>query len=184
LTKKLSNYSNQFLPQVKPKDFTHEALAGLLKAYAKFLFGLDGMWYRRVREKIADEVLACDVQVWQDFVKFEVATIRRQLRIRGNDITALMKVLQLTPWFQLTESNIVIESNSRAILTVAYCATLDALENKSDRTEYESCTLVCQNIRKNIAHLLNPNIQAECLKSPPRKSRDDVCCQWEFSLEK
>jgi len=180
----LSDYRNQFLPRVKPKDFTHEALAGLLKTYAKFLFGLDGMWYRRVEERIGDGVLACDVQVWQDFVKFEVAMIRRQFKIRGNDITAFMKVLQLCPWFQLTESDIVIKSNSRATLTVAYCATLDALENKSERPEYESCTVVCRNIRKGIAYLFNPDIQVECLKSPPRKSKDDICCQWEFSLEK
>jgi len=184
LSRKLSDYSNQFLPQVKPKDFTHEALAGLLKLYAKFLFGLDGLWYRRVKERIADEVLACDLQVWQDFVKFEVAMIRRQLKIRGNDLTSFMKVLQLCPWFQLTESNIVIESNSRAILTVAYCATLDALENKSESPEYETCTVVCRNIRKSIAYSLNPDIQVECLKSPPRKSKDDICCQWEFSLGK
>jgi hypothetical protein len=182
--KKLSDYSNQFLPKVKPKDFTHEALAGLLKSYAKLLLGLDGMWYRRVKERIADEVLACDIQVWQDFVKFEVATIKRQMKIRGNDITALMKVMQLTPWFQLTESNIVLESNRRAMLTVTYCATLDALENKSERPGYESCTVVCRNIRKSVAYLLNPNIQVECLKSPPRKSKDDICCQWEFSLGK
>jgi len=180
----LSDYRNQFLPRVKPKDFTHEALAGLLKTYAKFLFGLDGMWYRRVEERIGDGVLACDVQVWQDFVKFEVAMIRRQFKIRGNDTTAFMKVLQLCPWFQLTESDIVIKSNSRATLTVAYCATLDALENKSERPEYESCTVVCRNIRKGIAYLFNPDIQVECLKSPPRKSKDDICCQWEFSLEK
>jgi len=180
----LNDYRNQFLPRVKPKDFTHEALAGLLKTYAKFLFGLDGMWYRRVEERIGDGVLACDVQVWQDFVKFEVAMIRRQFKIRGNDTTAFMKVLQLCPWFQLTESDIVIKSNSRATLTVAYCATLDALENKSERPEYESCTVVCRNIRKGIAYLFNPDIQVECLKSPPRKSKDDICCQWEFSLEK
>jgi hypothetical protein len=124
------------------------------------------------------------MQVWLDFVKFEVATIKRQMKIRGNDLTALMKVLQLTPWFQLTESNIVIESNRRAMLTVAYCATLDALENKSESPEYETCTVVCQNIRKSVAYLLNPNIQVECLKSPPRKSKDDICCQWEFSLGK
>lgn len=183
MSRKLSDYSNQFLPQVKLEDFTHEALAGLLKSYAKLLLGLDGIWHRRVKERIADEVLACDIQVWQDFVKFEVAMIRRQMKIRGNDITALMKVMQLCPWFQLTESDIVIEGNSRATLTVAYCATLDSIENKSERPGYESCTVVFRNIRKSIAYLLNPDIKVECLKSPPRKSKADICCQWEFSLE-
>ena len=184
MSRRLSDYSNQFLPKVKPEDFTHQALAELLKLYAKLFLGLDGIWHRRVKERIADEVLACDLQVWQDFVKFEVAMIRRQLKIRGNDITALMKVMQLCPWFQLTESDIVIEGNSRATLTVAHCATLDSLENKGESPGYESCTVVCLNIRKSVAYLLNPDVQVKCLQSPPRKSKDDICCRWEFSLEK
>jgi hypothetical protein len=33
------------------------------------------------------------------------------------------------------------------------------------------------------AQLFNPNIKVRPLKLPPRKSKDEIACKWEFSLE-
>ena len=32
-------------------------------------------------------------------------------------------------------------------------------------------------------YLNNPKIKVTPLKLPPRKSPDEICCQWEFKLE-
>jgi hypothetical protein len=34
-----------------------------------------------------------------------------------------------------------------------------------------------------IARFFNPKMKVTALKLPPRKSKDDVACQWEFKLE-
>jgi hypothetical protein len=144
---------------------------------------MDGFWYLTVKERQGDkEALACDVKAWEEMIKYEMIMIRRQLKIRGSDINSFMKVTQLCPWFQLTVSNIEIENGSRATLTVTYCPTLESLENKSEGTGYESCTVVCRRINENMASLFNPDIEVRCPKLPPRKSKDDICCQWEFRL--
>ena len=180
---KLDDYGGGFLPDLEMSDFSPDTLVQLLKLYSKLYMAMDGFWYFTVKGGAGDkEALACDIKVWEDMVKYEALMIKRQLKIRGNDVAALMKITQLCPWFQLTESNIEIEGSSRAVLTIVYCPTLDSLEKKSEGAEYETCNVVCRRINEGIAAFCNPDIKVNCLKLPPRESRDDICCQWEFIL--
>jgi hypothetical protein len=129
--KELDDYSGEFLPDLKLSDFSPDTLVQLLRLYAKLYMAMDGFWYLEVKERADDkEALACDIKVWEDTVKYETVMITRQLKIKGNDITSLMKVTQLCPWFQLTLSSIEIENISRATLMVAPCPTLESLGNK------------------------------------------------------
>jgi hypothetical protein len=180
---KLSDYSGEFLPNLKPNDFSHNTLVELLKLYSQLYRVLDGLWYRTVQERLGDkEALACDLQVWESNCKHEMARIKRQLKIRGNDVTALMKAIQLCPFAVVSKLNIEIKDKNRAIFTVTYCPTLDALEAEGKGKEAEVCDAIGPKTRKAYASFINPDIEVKCLKSPPRKSKDDICCQWEFSL--
>jgi len=181
MSQKLRDYSGELIPNIKWADFTHATLSKLLNLYSKLYMALDGFWYRSVRERAGDkEALAYDMKVWEDMIRYETAMIRRQMKIRGNDITSLMKATQLCPWFQLTVSSIEIESDTRASLTVAYCPTLEYLESKGEGTGYESCTVVCRKINENFASMFGPDIEVRCPRLPPRRSKDDLCCQWQF----
>jgi hypothetical protein len=48
--------------------------------------------------------------------------------------------------------------------------------------------LICQEMEPKImgivAHYFNPNIRVTPLKMPPRKSKDEIPCKWEFKLER
>ena len=180
--KKLDDYGGEFLPDLRLDEFSPDTLVGLLKLYAKLYMAMDGFWYLTVRERQGDKAaLAHDIEVWEDMIRYETTVLRRLLKVRGNGITALMKVTQLCPWFQLTSSKIEIENDSRATLTVSYCPTLESLENKRG-TEYESCTVVCRKINENMALVFSPEIEVRCLRLPPRRDKQDICCQWEFRL--
>jgi hypothetical protein len=180
----LKDYSGVFIPNLKLKNLEHNTLAETLRLYAKLLYGLDGIWYRRIREMIDDESsLACDLATWDDFIKYEVTMIKRQFRIRGNDLIAYLKVTQLCPWYQLTDSIIHLEDNKRATITVTSCPILESLESKGGVSEAEhTCTVVCPRITETAAKVINPEIQVTPSKIPPRQSKDDICCRWEFSL--
>ena len=181
--KKLDDYGGEFLPDLKLSDFSPDALVQLLKLYSKLYMAMDGFWYLAVKERADDrEALACDIRVWEEMVKYETLMLRRQLKIRGNDIASLMKVTQLCPWFQLTVSSVEIEDSKRATLTVTYYPTLESLESKSRWAEYQTCNVVCRRINENIAPQFSPEIEVRCLRLPPRESRDAICCQWEFRL--
>ena len=180
--RKLNDYSGEFLPDLKLSDFSPDALARLLKLYAKLYIAMDGLWYRTLKERLGDkEALACDIEVWERNCKYEMARLKRQLKIRGNDIVALMKAFQFCPWCLMMEFDITIKGKNSAVYTVTYCPTLDALEQEGGGREEEICNIIEPRIMKAYASSFDPDIEVKCLKSPPRKSKDAICCQWEFT---
>jgi hypothetical protein len=180
----LEDYSGELLPNLKLEDLKHNTLAETLRLYTKLLYGLDGIWYRKIREIIDDEkALACDLATWEDFLKYEVTMIKRQFRIRGNDLITYLKVTQLTPWYQLTDSIIYVEDKKRATIIVTSCPILESLEKKESSWEAErTCRIVCPRLTEKATKAINPDIQAAPSKLPPRQSKDEICCRWEFSL--
>ena len=96
----LKDYSGDLMPTLKLEDLNHSTLAETLRLYAKLLYGLDGICYRKIREMIDDErAFICDLDTCDDFLKYEVTMLKRQFKIRGNDLIAYLKVSQLTPWY-------------------------------------------------------------------------------------
>ena len=180
----LKDYSGDFMPNLKLEHFKHDTLAEALRLYAKLLYGLDGIWYRRICGMLDDEKsLACDLATWDDFIKYEVTMIKRHFRIPGNDLIAYLKVTQLCPWYQLIDSIINVEDNRRATITVTSCPILESFESKEGLMEAKHiCTVVCPRVTETATKVINPKIQVTTLKLPPRQSEDDICYQWELSL--
>jgi len=113
-----------------------------------------------------------------------MAKITKQLNIQGNDVIALMKALQLTPWFGNTVRKIEMQDKNTAMLTFTSCGTLDALEKEGEGREKEICQIFEPVFFQRYASFFNPDIEVKCLKSPPRKSKDEICCQWQFNCGK
>ena len=181
----LADYSGQFLPNLKPNDFSPDTLANLLTLYAKLYMALDGFWYLTLKERVSNkEALACDKGTWEKLCKYEMVKITELLNIHGRDILTLMKAMQVTPWFQNTEHQIEITKQNTAMLTITRCSTLDALEKEGEGRENEICNMFEPIVFNRYASFFNPDIEVRCLKSPPRSSKDEICCQWEFTCDK
>jgi len=180
---KISDYSGQFRPEIKLEDFSSDTLSKLGEMYSKLYMALDGFWYLTVMERLGnDEALACDIKTWESQAKYEMAKITKQLNIEGNDVIALMKALQFSPWSLQQQYQIDIKDKNNATLTITHCPTLDALEKEGQGRENEICNIVDLKLFKYFASFFNPDAEIKCLKSPPRKSKDEICCQWEFKL--
>ena len=175
----LSDYSGEFLPDFRMNDFSHDVLADLLKLYSKLYGALDGFWYLTVKDRIGNkEALDSDLQAWEKICQYEMKYITRQLNIQGNDVISLMKAIQVIPWFQQMQYKIEIEGPNIAMLEINYCPTLEALEKEGTGRENQICKIVEPFVLKNYASFFNPDIEVECLKLPPRKSKSETCCQW------
>ncbi len=182
--KKLNDYSGEFRPDLRLGDFSPDTLVELLALYGKLYMALDGFWYLAIKERVSnEEALACDIRVWERASRYEMTNITKRLNIQGNDVIALMKGFQVSPWFWNLRHKVEIENRNNAILTITHCPTLDALENEGEGREREICQLVEPRIWNGSASAINPDMEVKCLKSPPRKNRDEICCQWEFKLE-
>ena len=179
----LNDYSGEFLPNLQLNDFSPSTLAELSALYCKLYMAMDGFWYLTVKERISnEEALACDIQTWERVCKYEMAKITKQLNIQGNNVVALMKAIQVTPWIRQTQFKIEVRSDNNAILVITHCPTLIALEREGEGRENEICNQVDLKLFKYYASFFNPDIEVRSLKLPPRKSKDEICCQWEFNL--
>src|SRR4030042_4938569 len=144
---------------------------------------LDGFWYLNIKQRFSnEEALACDLDVWEKVGRYELARITKLLNIQGNDIAALVKGIQISPWFRVIESKFELRDKNSAIFTVTNCPTLNSLEKEGEGREDQICNIVEAKILKDYAHFFNPKIEVKCLKSPPRKNKDGICCQWQFTL--
>ncbi len=180
---KLTDYSGQFIPKLRLVDFTPETLHKIHQLHGRVYLALDGFWYLAVQELVSNEMaFKCDMLAWEKVCKLEMNTIARELNIQGNDVAALMKALQITSWMQTMEYEIEVKDANHATLTISYCPILDGLEKEGEGREEEICNVAGLKIFAYYARFFNPDISVKALTMSPRESKDDICCQWEFSL--
>ena len=180
---KLPDYSGEFLPNLKFTDFSPDTLADLIMLYSRIYLAMDGFWYLAIKDRIGnEEALACDIQAWAKMCKYEMARITKLLNIQGNDITALAKALQTIPWIQNLQSSIEIIDSNSALFTVTECPTLLALEREGEGREEQICRIFDPKVFKDYASFFDPNAEVYCLKSPPRKDKGEIWCQWKFTV--
>ena len=187
----LADYSGKFMENFRYEDFSREALFKLVKEYARVYVGYMGMWTTVTRErmgieesyKLFNEVLVRTVR------QFEAPGIMKALNIYGNDVITLIKLMQAIPdgsGDDIYPSTYDIKNNNHVIFTVKMCPTLLFYEKRGDHKGIEFCCGVGGLEEVTIieyAKFVNPDIKITALKVPPRKSKDDIACQWEIKLE-
>jgi len=183
-TKEYQDYSRDFDPALSWQSFSKDALIELLRLYGQLFAAVDGFWYLSVKEKISNEqALDCDLWVWEKATRYELSRLTKAMNIQGNDVAALMKAFQLSPWFHFTEYKIDLKNKNHAILTIIRCRTLESLEKEGgDRVE-EMCGMVDPLIFGNYARFINPNMKVNPLVIPPRQRNQEFCCQWEYRVD-
>ena len=183
MAKQYRDYSRKFDPHLNWQSFSKDTLIELLNLYGKLFMAVDGFWYLAVKEIISDEqALACDIWVWEKAIKYELERTTRLMNIEGNDVATLMKALQLSPWFRCLNYEIDMKDSNNGILTVTHCPTLEYLEKEGGERIESICGYVEPKCLKGYAEFFNPNMRVKLLKIPPRRSKQEICCQWEFSL--
>lgn len=192
----LKDYSGKFDNDLTLMDFSKEALAKLLVSASKAYLGIDGVWTTLMRKKYGDQVgFDLDKEVW--FSQALALDIRRTvepLNITGNDIATLFKYLQFSPGFSVIyvgpppkfEPYVQFElrNENLGIMTVTRCNSLDYFERHHDTAAQKfACETVDWPAYQWLADQFNDKIKLSPLKLPPRKSKKEIACQWEFKIE-
>ena len=191
----LQDYSGEFDPNLTLRDFSKEALIELLVSASKAYLGIDGAWSGLLRLKFGDRVaFDYDKEVWfSQGLALDMRRTMEPLSITGDDIAALFKYLQFSPGFAVIyvgpppgfEPYVKFELKNKnlGIMTVTRCHSLAYFERHQD---WALQKLACEEIDwpawKWLASQFNPKIEVTPLKLPPRKSKDEIACQWEFRL--
>jgi len=186
----LKDYSGEYNPDLKLEDFSKEALVGLLKSYQTIFVGLMGMWNTVNRERMsAEEAFKLDADVYERMVsKFALPLVTDAMNIHGHDVVTMLKYFQVAPDGAregLYEFGYDIKNRNHAILTFTRCPSLFYFERKgSDKDIDALCGPggVEERAFIELCKYFNPNMKCVALKLPPRRSKDDICCQWEFKV--
>jgi hypothetical protein len=182
----LKDYGGGFIPNVKYEDFSKEFLARLLVEYARCYIMADGLWYSAVKEKFGPEAAyAIDYDMWVNkFPPFETARILSVLNLKGNEVADVMKFYQLTAMVPhgMFDYDIDLRKRNHAVLTIRRCPALLRFESKEPEMIEPICQVMELASAKAYAKQINPDIVVTMPKMPPRKSPDEICCQFEFKL--
>lgn len=180
------DYRGPFDPNLRYEDFSKEALIKLLVQYSSSYQMLLGAWYDVMRNKYGDKAaIECDIAQWMITGPMVARFVSKGLDIEGDDVEALFKRFQVDPGFPLGLFDIEwdLKNPNHGVFTVKKCRGLEFYEKEGKGFDYPLCHEVEPPTFTNTAHWTNPNIKVTPLKLPPRKSRDEIACQWEFKLE-
>ena len=183
----LQDYSGELQQTLRLEDFSKDTLAKFYLAASRLYCGIDGMWYSLIRERF-DERRAqeLDREIWRRIQPMDVHMCCEVANIQGNDVASALKYLQVSPGAGAVWPGCIAElkDKNHGILTIPRCLGLDYYERHGDwELQKYICGVLDMEAIQEAADFFNPKIKVTNLKLPPRKSKDEPACIWEFRLE-
>jgi hypothetical protein len=183
--KELDDLSGPFNPNLKFEDFSKSFLLKLIKAWQRAWLIMDIAWHDAVKERCGAEVAdACALRAWLSIGSRVNPRYAKIANIELNTVLDSLKACQcpldsIAGGIFTTEYEII--NPNHVIATIRKCISLDYFEREAPDRIYP----VCHEVEPLIfaKYLINPNIKVIPLKLPPRKSPDEIACQWEYRLE-
>ena len=185
--KELQDYSGEFLPDLRLQDFSKDALIQLWHAGGRLYVGIIGFWFRLVRERFGEEA-AKELQgsVWMGGGgnELELRRVRDAMNIHGDTVADLFKHFQVDPGAAgFIDFAYDLKSKYHGIATCRRCWALDYFEWSGESTYGEHiCDLDVWGFAE-AGEIFNTKMKTTCLKLPPRQSKDEIACQWEFQMD-
>lgn len=187
----LKDYSGPFKPDLRFSDFSREQLARMHVKAHEYFMEVAFYFSVHIAEKYGIDAMGeAHHDVW--IKKLGPSTHRlltEGMGIKGNDIESLMKVLQTTAidWGPLKfDVTFEMPSKDRGVVTIYKCPGVDIYEAAGDEGMLAITKEACATDRAILmewAKLFHPDMVAKDLVLPPRKSKDDPCCKWEFTYK-
>jgi len=182
----LDDYSGPFKPDLRFEDFSKEFLLKLIHSWQYAWLHMAGAWYDAISKRWGAEAANdCNLEVW---LRIGERVVPRYAKIAN--IPEIDTVLDALKVQQLPLDNIIgglfqpeydIKSPNHVIMTFRRCKTLEVFERDSpERIEH-----VCHVLEPAVfqSYCINSDIKLTPLKLPPRKSPEEIACQWELRLE-
>jgi hypothetical protein len=164
------------------KEIPKDKIADFVFMHLRNMWAVDGLYYLFIEEKSGTvEATEIDRKVWEVMGKIEARKIKELLNIKEKDIPSFMKALSYSGWsMDLEDKEIEIKEN-KAILRNIKCRVQNTRLSKG-LSEF-GCKPVRLGFLKAFAKEFNPKIKVKCKICPPDKHKDDLWCEWEFTLE-
>ena len=184
----MNDYSGPFRPDLKLTDFSKEGLSKLIKFGGTIYGAVDMSWYetvaRRYGDKVADE---CRHEAW--FKEGGAGDAENKgaqaiMNYRGDDIGTALKINQLLP-AMATQMDLRFEKKGENHYVMS-CYECIVPDRWAALGRPEAGQKICEDLElvgfQWSAKKYNPKIKVKALKFPPRKSKDEPHCVWEYTM--
>ena len=187
----LADYSGEFRQDLKMQDFSKEAMGRIWQLGGFLYLGLGSVFYRVLKEQFGEEkAMEVDEEIWKRMALTEIRLTAEASNIHGNDVPTVFKIFQVDPAGGLLggsswcDVDYDLKSDRHGIATFRDCRSLRYFEKHGDMALcHHVCAVIDVDWYTQCAYYVNPKIKVTPLKLPPRKSPDEIACQWEFKLE-
>jgi len=187
----LEDYSGPFKPDLRFTDFSREQLARMYLMACEYGFLIMEAYQAHIFEKYGFDAMLDVLAVWENeqFLAKCMDMKRRWMKIEGKDIESYMKDFQ-TDFTALPgkfyDVTFEMPSKDRGIMTFNRCVAVDIAEaigtdGPMGEMLNKVCRVTCPPAMVVAARMHNPDIVVKELAIPPRKSKDDICCSWEYT---
>ena len=179
----------EYEPLAFIESFSKETLAKLVYDLSKLYVVLSGHFENAIekrygREHIHEISLEAFTEADPTLIKW---LFKDDLGIKGNDVATYLKLVQAHPgagFIYTTE--VELENPTHGFFSFTHCPTLEFWERTNDDEHIEQvCTVggTDWKLFRGLAKTINPKLNVELVKHPPRESKDEVPCRWEVTLE-
>ena len=184
--KELDDLSGPFNPNLTHADLSKEFLLKIMNIWQYAWITLSGKWYDEVRNRWGFEAAnECELAAWVAMGKKVNPRYAKMANIQLNTVLDSMKALQL-PLDNIMRGGLFdgtfdIKGPNEVHVTFKRCVSLEGLE----RNWPERIPPLCHVLEKIMIEVYanNPRFEAVPLKLPPRKSQDEIACEWIFRLK-
>jgi len=169
-------------PMKRIEDLSREELIKRLKLSCELASAVDGLWFLAAEESEGfDKALEMDVRVWERYASLSLKRMRKYFTIDSGGLDALKEIMTIDPLWLHVDYELIEEADGSLVFQANRCPFLEAMERMG--REVLTCEPVETAYLTRLAHAVDPRIRVKPLKLPPRKSQDETCCRWLFSLE-
>ena len=183
----LPDYSGPFDPDFRYEDLSKEALVRLVREFAQIVHLLDRSMCAAIGISHGGaEVNRLAIEEWRGASPVYGERLRRIMKVHGDGIEAIFKVLQLDPGFphHYMDVHYEVVDERHGFFELAYCGALMDAEPWGDTMVTGMCHHIEDGTFDYTAQAVNPKAHIFHVHRPPRVPSDRVPhCRWEVTID-
>ncbi|MFC1923980.1 hypothetical protein ACFLXA_01245 [Chloroflexota bacterium] len=183
----LKDYSGPLKDDLRLEDFSKEFIIKLAKEWQNRYPLQEELWVEMIKDRFGQEVADEMEMIFNTkMAELSLPRMAKLANIQVKDMVDVMKVFQLIVEGLMAfqpDSTYEIINRNHVIWTAKRCLNLEYFEKVDPARVQSFCHEKEGRYFELYTSIFLPNCEVTALKLPPRKSREEIACQWELKIK-